>query len=68
MTRGLFRSPAAGRMALLASFWAHALDLATPTPFAVDEASCVFFFGQKSETEISPRDVVSHCLGAQRRA
>lgn len=64
--RGLFRSRIAGRLARLAAFWVQALDLVVPERFAVDAASCVYFFGRKSDRELTPQDIVSHYRGAQK--
>jgi SAM-dependent methyltransferase len=65
LTRGLFRSPLAGRLAGLFTSWAHRLDRSVPERFAVDGASCVFFFGQRSARELTPAEIVSHYRGAQ---
>ena len=65
--RALFRSPLAGRVARVLGSGAHLLDRLVPRRFAVDDASCVYFYGRKSEREISPREIVAHYMGAQRR-
>jgi SAM-dependent methyltransferase len=64
--RGLFRSTVAGRLARLGGFWLHALDRLVPEPHAVDDAACVFFYGRRSQQEITPREIVAHYRGAQR--
>jgi hypothetical protein len=50
----------------LAAAWAHGLDRVIPARFAVDGASCVFFFGTKSGRDLSPAEIVAHYQGAQR--
>ncbi len=65
-TRGLLRSFVAGRAARVASFWTNALDAWIPERYAVDAASCVFFFGRKAEREITPAEIIRHYRGAQR--
>lgn len=66
--RSLFRSAPAGRAARILTFWTVALDALAGPRFAVDDASCVFFYGQKSDGELSPREIIEHYQGAQRRA
>ncbi len=64
-TRALFRSAFMGRAVRMLAFWAHALDMLAAPRFAVDAASCVFFFGRKSGREISAREIIAHYQGAQ---
>jgi SAM-dependent methyltransferase len=66
VARGLMRAQAAGKAVGLATFWLQALDRLIPERYAVDTASCVYFFGEKSEREITPAEIVSHYRGAQR--
>ena len=68
LTRGLLRSAGAGKVARMAAVWANALDRVIPERFAVDAASCVFFYGRKSGRELTPREIVDHYRGAQRRS
>jgi SAM-dependent methyltransferase len=68
LARNLFRSTRAGR--LFRRMLAYPLQLAErrsrSTPYAVDAASCVYFFGRRSEVSISPADIVEYYQGAQR--
>jgi hypothetical protein len=52
----------------VAGFWLHYLDRLMPPGHVVDGASCVFFYGSKSDREITPAEIVSHYRGAQRPA
>lgn len=63
--RSLFRSRAAGRMARAAFFWLPRLDRVFTEPYAIDDASCVYFLGRRRVTELNPRDLISHYKGAQ---
>jgi len=64
--RGLFRSELAGRIARLAAFWVKWLDRLVPERFNVDDASCVFFFGQKTGRGISAHEMADYYRGTQR--
>ncbi|MEN6556662.1 MAG: class I SAM-dependent methyltransferase [Thermoguttaceae bacterium] len=61
---GLFRSRKLGR--LLGTglfFWVRFLDRLIPRTFAIDAACGLYFFGQKSDRSISPKDVVASFEG-----
>lgn len=66
LTRGLTRSRTAGRSVGIATSWLAALDRWIPARFASDGASCVYFYGRRSERMLSPREMVSAYRGAQR--
>lgn len=65
-TRSLFRSRAAGKVVKGMFFWLQSLDRFMPDDFASDSASGVFFMGRKSETELSPKQIVDFYRGAQK--
>jgi SAM-dependent methyltransferase len=65
--RGLFRSVRAGVIVKLLLFWVRGLDRLIPRGYASDAASAVYFLGRKSETAISPRDMVRLYRGANAR-
>jgi SAM-dependent methyltransferase len=67
VTRALLRSIPAGRAARVASFWVEGFDRVIPERFAIDGASCVYFFGRRAGRELTPREIVAHYRGAQRR-
>lgn len=67
LVRGLFRSVKAGVVAKLLLFWVQHLDRLVGRGFAVDGASAVFFLGSKSESELRPRDMITHYKGAHKR-
>ena len=66
LTRGLTRSRTTGRIIGIATSWLAALDRWIPAPFASDGASCVYFYGRRSERVLSAREMVSAYRGAQR--
>jgi SAM-dependent methyltransferase len=66
LVTGLLRSRTAGRIARLLFFWVQWLDEWIPERFAIDGASCVFFFGRKAERALTPREMVAEYRGAQR--
>lgn len=66
--RALFRSKRAGQAVGLAAAWLRVLDRIAPEPFGVDGASCVYFFGRRCSSELTPREIVAHYQGAMRRA
>jgi SAM-dependent methyltransferase len=66
--RSLFRSRTAGRVARAAFFWLPHLDRLFSEPYAIDDASCVYFLGRRRVTEVNSRELISHYKGAQRVA
>lgn len=64
--RSLFRSRLAGKAVKLAFFWLRFFDRIIPSSYASDAASGVYFFGRKSATELSPREIVQFYRGAQK--
>ena len=66
LMRGWTRSRFAGQLARLATAWAAAFDRTVPERLAVDGASCVFFYGRRSERVLAPHEIVAHYRGAQR--
>ena len=66
LVRGWTRLRLAGQAARLSTSWLAAFDRFIPEPLALDGASCVFFYGKRSERELTPREIVSHYRGAQR--
>jgi SAM-dependent methyltransferase len=66
--RSLFRSRAAGRLARAACFWLPHLDGVFTKPYAIDDASCVYFLGRRRMTELKAQEIVAHYKGAQRVA
>ena len=66
LVRGLFRSVTAGKVAKLAFFWTQYLDRYIPAEYAQDGASGVYFYGKKSSSTLSPKQIISHYQGAQR--
>jgi len=66
LARGLTRSHVAGVIARLAWSWVRVLDRLIPRAFAVDGASCVFFFGRKGADRLAPAGAIHHYLGEQR--
>ena len=67
VSRSIFRSTRAGLIAKILLFWVRYLDKISPTKYAVDNASCVFFLGRKSLREITPKEMVSFYKEAQIR-
>ncbi|WP_104666207.1 class I SAM-dependent methyltransferase [Ensifer adhaerens] len=66
LARSVLRSATAGKIAKLAFFWTQYLDALIPAPYGADGASGVYFYGRKSQTAISPRDIINYYQGAQR--
>lgn len=64
--RGLFRSRAAGKVAKASFFWLQWLDPLIPDEFASDGASGVYFLGRKSDSELSPKEIVGFYRGSQK--
>jgi SAM-dependent methyltransferase len=65
LVAGLVRSRTAGRAARLATFWLQWLDPLIPESYAVDGASCVYFFGRRTDSPLAPDRIVAHYRGAQ---
>ena len=63
--RSLLRSRTAGALARLAVWWLPRLDRFLDSRHAIDGASSIYFLGEKSNTRLSPRDVVAYYRGAQ---
>jgi SAM-dependent methyltransferase len=66
LTRSLFRSTAAGKLAKLAFFWTQYLDALVPPDYAIDGASGVFFLGRKTQVAVSPIAMAGYYQGAQK--
>lgn len=66
LVRGLTRSRMLGRLVGIASSWLGLLDRLIGAPQASDGASCVYFYGRRSDLELTPREVVASYRGAQR--
>jgi SAM-dependent methyltransferase len=63
--RGLFRSKQLGKVIKLSFFWLQYFDKLIPDSYNVDAASSVFFMGRKVNSQISPKDILTHYKGAQ---
>lgn len=68
LVRGLTRSITAGKAVRLAFSCVHLLDRLIPESHAVDGASCVYFYGRKSDARLDPLEAVRSYRGAQRTA
>lgn len=66
LARGLTRSKMVGRLVSLPFAWLPWLDRLIPEPYASDAASCVYFFGRKSNAPLPAADIVGQYRGAQR--
>lgn len=62
--RGLLRRNKLATAIMMPLFWVQAFDRLIPAPYAIDGASGVFFMGRRSETELTPKDIVRHYRGA----
>jgi len=65
LIRGLFRSRTAGIRSRRLTNPARWLDSRIKPGYAVDSASCVFFFGRRSDRSLSPHEILLHYKGAQ---
>lgn len=65
LIRALFRSRSAGIRSRRLTFPIRWLDSRIEPEYAVDAASCVFFFGRRSKTTLTPREIAIHYKGAQ---
>ena len=63
--RALTRSPTLSALARLATFWLARLDRFLDRQESLDSSSSVYFFGQKSQSTASPRELVEYYQGAQ---
>lgn len=68
LVRGLARSRSVGRGVGVLTSWLGALDGLMPKGYASDGASCLYFYGRRSERALGPREVVAAYRGAQRPA
>jgi SAM-dependent methyltransferase len=68
LVRGLTRSFAAGKAARIALSWMHMLDRLIPESYAVDGASCLYFYGRLSGVPLDPSGAIRQYRGAQRRS
>lgn len=62
--RGLLRHNKLATALLMPLFWVRSLDRFIPARYAIDGASGVFFMGRRSDTELTPKDIVRHYKGA----
>ncbi len=67
LVRGVARTKLAGIVAALIMLWVRLFDRLTPEAFAIDSTSAVFFIGRKSETTLSPKDMIAYYRGGGRR-
>ncbi|MEI3855799.1 MULTISPECIES: class I SAM-dependent methyltransferase [unclassified Ensifer] len=67
LVRSVFQSVLLGKIAKLAFFWTQYLDAIIPPRFAEDGASGVYFYGRKAPTPITPKSIIDHYQGAQRK-
>lgn len=65
LIRSLFRSRSAGIRSRRLTVPLRWLDNRVDAAFAVDAASCVFFFGRRSPNTITPGDIAGYYKGAQ---
>jgi SAM-dependent methyltransferase len=65
MVRGLTRSALAGRGIRGLMFWLRSLDRLIPAPYALDDASAVYFLGRKRERDMTPAEIIGYYRGAQ---
>lgn len=63
--RSLLRSRSAGAIARLAVWWLPHLDRFLEPRHSIDGASSTYFLGRKSDTPLSPRDMIAYYQGAQ---
>jgi SAM-dependent methyltransferase len=66
LVRGITRSRTLGRGFGIATSWLGLLDRLIAAPYAADSASCLYFYGRRSERELTPLEVVRSYRGAQR--
>jgi SAM-dependent methyltransferase len=66
LVAGLTRSRTLGAIAAAPLFWLRFLDRIVDERHATDGASCVYFYGRRTDCAISERDLVAGYPGAQR--
>jgi SAM-dependent methyltransferase len=66
LVRGLTRSQTAGRLVRALLFGLRFLDRYVDRAYSLDAASAVYFLGRRSDTEMTPTDIVAYYRGAQR--
>ena len=66
LTRGVFHSVRAGKIAKLAFFWTQYFDLIIPPTYAEDGASGIFFYGRRSTRTMTPHQIIAFYRGAQK--
>lgn len=66
-SRALLRSRKAGLIARLGFCWLPHLDRFLDSGHAIDGANSVYFFGRKSDTRVSPPEMIAYYQGAQYR-
>ncbi len=60
LARGILRSRALGKAAKLAFFWLQYIDVFMPASSKIDNASSVYFMGQKTREPLQPRDLTNY--------
>jgi ubiquinone/menaquinone biosynthesis C-methylase UbiE len=65
LIRGLLRSELAGKLARAAFAFLRQLDRLVATSFAMDNASAYYFLGRRSDSQLTPREIVRYYRGAQ---
>ncbi len=65
LIRGLFGSKTAGIRSRRLTCAARWLDSRIKSDYAVDSASCVFFFGRRSNETLTSHEIALHYKGAQ---
>ncbi|MFF7933635.1 SAM-dependent methyltransferase [Streptomyces sp. SAI-126] len=65
LVRGLTRNALAGRATRAALCWLRALDRLVPPPYALDDASALYFLGRKRDREMTGAEIIAYYRGAQ---
>jgi SAM-dependent methyltransferase len=69
LIRGISRSERVGQGAkLIASYFLLLLERLIPLPYRYDSASSFFFLGRKSQTLLTPREMINYYRGAKQLA
>lgn len=63
--RALTRSRRAGLGMRLALFWLRHLDRVLSPRYSIDSASSVYFLGRKSDSSMTPEEIIGYYQGAQ---